>query len=204
MITFTTLEGILPVPITLGWLTGNPPFTTERPALLAAMAERCGLPSNHVPQAGLSLSHTRNLLIVAGIPKPAVGQLSPYRIGIDAEAIRPLALPRILRFFATPQDREWWQAQPNGQQAALQLWTQKEAAYKAFLAKDRKLLNMTVTAVTPIVIKATQVQHNTALQWTLIKKNQTTVDAFAEGLTFWLTPAEHWVSLCITANSTPA
>jgi phosphopantetheinyl transferase (holo-ACP synthase) len=112
---------------------------SQRGYLLSRAAECAGLPANTpAPHRQISLSHSKKWLVVASTPLSA-------GLGVDVEALRPLKLPHCLKFFAHPSEAHWWQNQPDPVCAAIQLWTQKEAAYKAYYRQDRNLTRLQIS-----------------------------------------------------------
>jgi 4'-phosphopantetheinyl transferase len=79
-----------------------------------------------LPQLGVSLSHTRNLVIAAVADGCAVG--------IDAEWLgRERSLDGFINFFCTPMEKQQLAATPKAQRmrTVMTLWTLKEAYGKA-------------------------------------------------------------------------
>ena len=118
----------------------------------------------------------------------------PTGIGADVENLRLLKLPHALKFFAHVSETAWWQQQPNPQEAAIQLWTQKEAAYKAYLRQDRNLTRLCITGqqVWPSDPATKLPNYEPAMLWQVDHPDE---PLHGQGITFLLTE-KTWVSLC--------
>jgi hypothetical protein len=141
------------------------------------------------PHPYCSLTHTRQTMLAAAMGPP----LSDCRVGIDLETQRTLRLPAALRFYAHPNEVIWWQHQTHApQQAALQLWTQNEAAYKAFGFTHRNLNDLCVHNPYPCQPHVTQ-----PVPWQVSHPSHPEVQG--HGLTWagmWQGQL-HWLSCCV-------
>ncbi|MDO5102375.1 MAG: 4'-phosphopantetheinyl transferase superfamily protein [Lautropia sp.] len=86
------------------------------------MSAFCRVPAPVLDQ--YSLSHSQGHAVLASANFPT-------KLGVDLEAVRLRDYRRMLPFFVSPDEDEWWQQQPDPGLAFYRLWTIKEALLKA-------------------------------------------------------------------------
>lgn len=89
---------------------------------VARLVEASREPAPTVDQ--YSLSHSKGHAVLASANFPT-------QLGVDLEAVRLRDYRRMLPFFVSPDEEEWWQQQPDPGIAFYRLWTIKEALLKA-------------------------------------------------------------------------
>jgi phosphopantetheinyl transferase (holo-ACP synthase) len=162
-----------------------------RQTLLQYAATWANLNDLTLPQPHLSLSHSKTWLVLAA----GASGTGITGMGVDVEAVRPLRLPNALRFYANAVEHAWWAAQPDSSVAAIQLWTQKEAAYKAYIRYDRRLTSLQVKdwqwRPNTLALPDTLASQSLTCHWTVTHPEDARP---GHGITWAM--ADQWISVC--------